>query len=96
MTMLPGLPPPYEPAQEVLDTLIPYQFSNRLTIFHCRVCGAQMLFRCWKDANDHSQGCLWDVACGTLEKGDGVFRVECHEHVMDTLDGGISDFFDSC
>lgn len=90
--MVVGLPDVYQPAQQLLDKLVAYDFSERLTIFHCRTCGAQMFFRCWKDSEDHSKGAVWDAACGTLPKADGIFVVECHEHIADTLDGGFSDF----
>ena len=54
-----------------------------------------MLAHCWEDGDDHSKGSTWDVACGTLEQADGVFEVQCHEFVADTLDGGFADFLPS-
>jgi len=92
------LPDSYQPAQELLDKLVPFQFSKRITQYHCKTCGTQMLAHCWRDGEDHSKGASWDAASGTLEKIDGLFELKGHEHVADTLDGGFADFlatFDS-
>lgn len=86
------LPEEYKPAQEVLDKLVPFQFSKRITEYHCKTCGTQMLAHCWRDAEDSSKGASWDVCTGTLEKIDGLLELKGHEWVSDTLDGGFADF----
>ncbi|KAK3691341.1 hypothetical protein LTR37_018702 [Vermiconidia calcicola] len=85
----------YEPSAELLNKLVPFQFSKRLTYYHCATCGALTLQHCWNDASDPSKGHNWDLATGSLEQADGVFEVQCHEHIADTLDGGFSDFLPS-
>lgn len=87
-----GLPEEYKPAQGLLDKLVPFQFSKRLTQYHCRTCGTQMLAHCWRDGDNHSKGESWDVASGTLEMIEGLYRILGHQHVADTLDGGFADF----
>lgn len=86
------LPEEYSPAQEVLEKLTPFQFSKRITQYHCKVCGTQMLAHCWRDGEDHNKGSSWDAASGTLEKIELLFELKGHEHVADTLDGGFADF----
>lgn len=86
------LPEEYEPTKDTLDKLAPFQFSKRITDYHCNTCGTQMLAHCWKDAEDHSKGASWDVCSGTIEKIEGLFELKGHSFISDTLDSGFADF----
>lgn len=86
------LPEDYKPAQETLDVLTPFEFTERTTQYHCSTCGTQMLAHCRQDADNHSGGSSWAAVSGTLEKLEGLFELKGHEFVEDTLDGGFADF----
>jgi hypothetical protein len=90
-----NLPETYEPAPELLEKLVPFQFSKRLTDYHCKICGSILLGHFWRDASDHSKGAQWDAMSGSLENFDGDLEFNAHEFIADTLDGGFSDFLPS-
>ena len=87
-----NMPEDWDPPKDVVDKLVPFKFSERLTQYHCNTCGSQLLAHNWKDGNDHSKGYSWDAMSGCIEKADGVFEISSHEFVGDTLDGGFADF----
>ncbi|KAI9709718.1 MAG: hypothetical protein M1820_003120 [Bogoriella megaspora] len=82
----------YTPSDTLIDKLTPYVFSKRITQYHCTECGSQMLARIVESGDSANSTVHWDVACGTLEQGEGIYEVQGHEHIADTLDGGFSDF----
>lgn len=86
------LPQSYEPATEVLTKLTPFEFSERLTQYFCSTCGTHMLAYVRHSAHDSSTSAQWDVMTGSLDKIDGLFEIESHDFIADTLDGGFSDF----
>ncbi|KAF2487541.1 Mss4-like protein [Neohortaea acidophila] len=85
----------YAPAPAVLANLTAFPFSKRLTQYFCSTCGTLMLSHYWKDGDDRSKGEQWDAMTGTLEQADGIFELQSHEFVADTLDGGQADFLPS-
>lgn len=87
-----NLPTSYQPSQELLAKLTSFQFSERITDYHCTICGTQILAHCYRDAEYHSKGSSWDAPTGTFERIDGLFEMKGHEQVADTLDGGFADF----
>ena len=86
-----GVPDSFQPQKELFEELTPYEFSERLTEYFCKTCGALMLTHAKRGAYS-SRGAHWDVMSGTLEKAEGVFELTAHEYVADTIDGGFSDF----
>ena len=85
------LTPDYTPSQDLLDKLTPFVFSRRITQYHCKTCGTQMVARCLDDPDKAEPEVTWDAATGTLEHFDDIMDVQGHEQVADTLDGGFAD-----
>jgi hypothetical protein len=90
-----NMPSSYKPKQELLDKLVGFPFTKRLTDYHCKTCGSLMLAHFYTDADDHSKGENWDIMSGTFEQADGVFEYQAHEFIADTLDGGVADVLPS-
>lgn len=86
-----SLPREYRPSQALLYRLQAFNFAKLITLYFCPQCGTQMLSRYLE--NDSPESAIdWSIAAGTLEQADGVFEVETHNWIADTLDGGLSDF----
>jgi hypothetical protein len=88
------VPDSFQPPKELFEELTPYEFSERLTEYFCKTCGALMLTHAKRGAYS-SRGAHWDVMSGTLEKAEGVFELVGYEYVADTIDGGFADFLPS-
>ncbi|KAF6764904.1 DUF636 domain-containing protein [Ephemerocybe angulata] len=72
-----------------LNNLTEYRSSNRLSRMFCTNCAAHMFIR----SNQQADGApsSYAVMWGVLEKTDGIFTIDKHIYVGDTLDGGIAD-----
>ena len=84
-------PEGWVPPKELFNELTPFHFSDRLTEYHCSICGCAVITDV-KHSALSDRGQHWDIMTGTLEKADGVFNLVGYEYVADTLDGGFSDF----
>lgn len=86
------LPPSYQPSSSLLDKLISFKFSDRITQYFCKRCGSTMLCHCLPKANSMYNIGSWDVMTGTLEAFDSILDLKGYEYIHDTVDGGFSDF----
>ena len=73
------------PDSALLNTLSKYESSGGHIRYFCSTCGAHMFFYTPKDLS-------WKIASGTLEKLDGVARLDRHIMISSTGDGGMSDW----
>lgn len=70
---------------EVSGPLELYKASENVFRFFCGNCGANVYI---EDSNFEAR----DICTGVLEKAEGVVRFERHIFVVDTKDGGLSDW----
>lgn len=89
------LPRTYQPTQQLLDQLDGFEFSRKITQYHCKTCGTMVIGRCLDDPDKAEPTVTWDITTGTLEKWDGEIDVQGFVHLSDTLDGGFADFLPS-
>lgn len=82
------LPDSYEPTAALLDKMQTYNFSERLTNYFCPTCGTRMFGRSTSDDGKVA----WEISTGSLERADGVFDLQGHMLLGDTLDGGLSEW----
>ncbi|KAK5130981.1 hypothetical protein LTR08_001392 [Meristemomyces frigidus] len=87
-----SLPKQYEPAKSLVAKLQAYKFSERWRWFFCAQCGTHMLQSDMYDGGSPNGSLSWNIATGTLEQVEGVVDVKGHGFIVDTLDGGFSDF----
>jgi hypothetical protein len=87
------LPKHYDAEQSIVAKLQSFVFSEHITWYHCPTCGTQVMARA---IDEGVAGHRWILASGTLEQAEGVFELDGHEWIGDTLDGGFSDFLQHC
>lgn len=87
------LPESYQPSKELLKKLDGYEFTKRITQYHCKACGAFVIASNKDLETPESEGTLqWDVVTGSLENFDANSEFKAHIFVKDTKDGGFADF----
>lgn len=77
----------WSPPPGVLDGLTECVFSNKLKYYSCPDCGARILCHIAPPGRDP----LWGLMTGVIEAPSGQLKVMAHEHVTDTVDGGMAD-----
>lgn len=88
------LSPSYQPSKELMNELDGFIFSERITQYHCKTCGTQVIGSSLAGPKN-SEALLWCFPTGTLEEWDSVVQVLGFEHIADSIDGGFSDFVPS-
>lgn len=86
------LPSDYKPSTALLNKLTAFNFSKTITQYFCKQCGAQMLVHCLGKYNAPETTEHWDALTGSLEQFDGVVDVKGYEYIVNTKDGGFTDF----
>lgn len=89
------LPSSYKPSPALLGKLTAFEFSKTITQYFCKQCGAQMLVHCLGKYNAPETAEHWDALTGSLEQFDGVVDVKGYEYIVNTRDGGFTDFLHS-
>ncbi|TFK28918.1 hypothetical protein FA15DRAFT_684987 [Coprinopsis marcescibilis] len=79
------------PVPASLTNLTGFKSSTYATRYFCTKCSAHMFFHAHEAGGEEPEH--WGVLVGTLERADGIFKVEKHIYVADTLDGGLADHF---
>ncbi|GAM88465.1 hypothetical protein ANO11243_064980 [Dothideomycetidae sp. 11243] len=81
----------WEPDERLLEELQAYVFSPRLTYYFCARCSCKVVVRIGEHMPDGRPVTLWGVMVGTLDVVEDCLIFEAHEHVTDTIDGGLAD-----
>ena len=78
----------WQPSEDLLERMTAFNFSKKITQYHCTICGALTL----SSSSRPGQKLEWDILSGMLDKFDNVADLRGHIFVPDTIDGGFTDF----